>query len=490
MELQLKNLTKKYKEKVAVNHVNTTFTPGIYGLLGANGAGKSTLMRMICDVLAPTEGEITVNGNRIVSMGEEYRRMLGYLPQNFGYYPDYSALEFMRYIAALKGIPRLSANRQVRQLMELVSLSDVANNKIKTYSGGMKQRLGIAQTLLGNPKILILDEPTAGLDPKERVRFRNIIAEFAKEKIVILSTHIVSDIEYISDYTLLMKNGRLILTGKTQDLALSLEGKVWKIQIPEKQLEQVNDRYTVVNIHREEAGMIDVRVVSDEKPSVDAIMKKATLEDLYLFHFRENMLSGKAAVLYRKEIYIHTLSGVLTEERVTQDINEYQKIFSDLNNLTSMRGGEMALKDDVYYKYFEPRRSYLNMIGNAYSNNELGSSNLLNVSLDNGAQFYEARNKTIVERISDNEDLNKLEKNYWIQKALAVDTPFEYGYALGWSNFGSASEMLIVCIIGICIAIAPVFAEEYRTGTASIILSTRYGKNKVITAKIISALVV
>jgi len=277
MELQLKNLTKKYKEKVAVNHVNTTFTPGIYGLLGANGAGKSTLMRMICDVLAPTEGEITVNGNRIVSMGEEYRRMLGYLP-----------LEFMRYIAALKGIPRLSANRQVRQLMELVSLSDVANNKIKTYSGGMKQRLGIAQTLLGNPKILILDEPTAGLDPKERVRFRNIIAEFAKEKIVILSTHIVSDIEYISDYTLLMKNGRLILTGKTQDLALSLEGKVWKIQIPEKQLEQVNDRYTVVNIHREEAGMIDVRVVSDEKPSVDAIMKKATLEDLYLFHFREN----------------------------------------------------------------------------------------------------------------------------------------------------------------------------------------------------------
>lgn len=276
MELQLKNLTKKYKEKVAVNHVNTTFTPGIYGLLGANGAGKSTLMRMICDVLAPTEGEITVNGNRIVSMGEEYRRMLGYLPQNFGYYPDYSALEFMRYIAALKGIPRLSANRQVRQLMELVSLSDVANNKIKTYSGGMKQRLGIAQTLLGNPKILILDEPTAGLDPKERVRFRNIIAEFAKEKIVILSTHIVSDIEYISDYTLLMKNGRLILTGKTQDLALSLEGKVWKIQIPEKQLEQVNDRYTVVNIHREEAGMIDVRVVSDEKPSVDAIMKKAT----------------------------------------------------------------------------------------------------------------------------------------------------------------------------------------------------------------------
>lgn len=165
------------------------------------------------------------------------------------------------------------------------------------------------------------------------------------------------------------------------------------------------------------------------------------------------------SIISKRNIYSY-FSGVLTEERVTQDINEYQKIFSDLNNLTSMRGGEVTLKDDVYYKYFEPRRSYLNMIGNAYSNNELGSSNLLNVSLNNGAQFYEARHRTIVERISDSEDLNKLEKNYWIQKALAVDTPFEYGYALGWSNFGSASEMLIICIIGICIAIAPVLQKS------------------------------
>ncbi len=287
MELDIKNLTKKYKDKVAVNHVNATFTPGIYGLLGANGAGKTTLMRMICDVLTPTEGEITVDGNRIVSMGEEYRKLLGYLPQNFGYYPDYSALEFMRYIAALKGVPKSSAKRQAMQLLELVSLANVANNKIKTFSGGMKQRLGIAQTLLGNPKIMILDEPTAGLDPKERVRFRNIIADFAKEKIVILSTHIVSDVEYISDFILLMKEGSLILTGKTQDLASRLEGKVWSIRIPETQLEQILEQYIIVNLRHDDLETVEVRIVSDKKPLKDAVLKKPTLEDLYLFHFQE-----------------------------------------------------------------------------------------------------------------------------------------------------------------------------------------------------------
>ncbi len=287
MELQLENLTKKYKEKVAVSHVSATFIPGIYGLLGANGAGKTTLMRMICDVLTPTEGEIAVDGNRIVSMGEEYRKLLGYLPQDFGYYPDYSALEFMRYIAALKGVPKASAKRQSRQLLELVSLANVANNKIKTFSGGMKQRLGIAQALLGNPKILILDEPTAGLDPKERVRFRNLIADFAKEKIVILSTHIVSDVEYISDFILLMKDGSLILTGKTQDLASSLEGRVWSFRIPETQLDQIIERNIVVNLRHDDPETVEVRIVSDEKPLQDAVLKKPTLEDLYLFHFQE-----------------------------------------------------------------------------------------------------------------------------------------------------------------------------------------------------------
>ena len=286
MELELKDLTKKYKEKTAVDHVNAVFHPGIYGLLGANGAGKTTLMRMVCDVLSPSSGEITVNGNRIKAMGENYRSLLGYLPQNFGYYPDYTAKEFMHYIAALKGIPKLAAKKQVMQLLELVSLTSVANQKIKTFSGGMKQRLGIAQAVLGNPKILILDEPTAGLDPKERVRFRNLIADFARDKIVILSTHIVSDVEYIADYILLMKDGKFLLTGSTQELAHKIDGKVWTCTITEETLNSLSERYPIVNLHHNGSELVTVRIVADEKPQHDAIEVEPTLEDLYLYHFQ------------------------------------------------------------------------------------------------------------------------------------------------------------------------------------------------------------
>lgn len=286
MELELKGLTKKYKEKTAVDHVNAVFHPGIYGLLGANGAGKTTLMRMVCDVLSPSSGEITVNGNRIKAMGENYRSLLGYLPQNFGYYPDYTAKEFMHYIAALKGIPKPAAKKQVMQLLELVSLTSVANQKIRTFSGGMKQRLGIAQAVLGNPKILILDEPTAGLDPKERVRFRNLIADFAKDKIVILSTHIVSDVEYIADYILLMKDGNFLLTGSTQELAHKIDGKVWTCTVTEETLNSLSERSTIVNLHHNGSELVTVRIVADEKPQHDAIEVEPTLEDLYLYHFQ------------------------------------------------------------------------------------------------------------------------------------------------------------------------------------------------------------
>ena len=201
------------------------------------------------------------------------------------------------------------------------------------------------------------------------------------------------------------------------------------------------------------------------------------------------MLTGRDAATYRHEVYDQLLSGLLTEERITRDIKEYQEIYSDPSNLMQERGGEIVLKDELYYKYLEPRRSYFNMIGNAYSNtNELGIDSILNVSLDDGALFYKNRQETIIERINNNEELNNAEKNYWKKRALSVDTPFEYGYGLGWANFGSTAEMLIICILGICITISPVFSDEYRTGTAPIILSTRYGKNKVIGAKIISAL--
>ena len=208
MELTVRGLTKQYKDKCAVNRVNLRLTEGINGLLGANGAGKTTLMRMLCGILKPTAGSIALDGVDVSS--EDYRAVLGYLPQDFGYYPDFTGLDFLLYLAALKGLSRSHAKRKAKELLELVSLKDAGKKKIKTYSGGMKQRLGIAQALLNDPSLLIVDEPTAGLDPKERVRFRKLIAGLGQDTIVLLSTHIVSDVEKIADHMLMMSEGRII----------------------------------------------------------------------------------------------------------------------------------------------------------------------------------------------------------------------------------------------------------------------------------------
>lgn len=213
MELVLDRVTKQYKNKIAVDRLSATLTEGVYGLLGANGAGKTTLMRLICGILESNSGEIQCNGEEIGAMGERYRDLLGYLPQDFGYYPNFTAMEFMLYIASLKGLDRKYARNQSRLLLQKVGLANEMRHKIKTFSGGMRQRLGIAQALLNAPKILVLDEPTAGLDPKERVRFRNMIAELGKDRIVILSTHIVSDVEEIADCIFLMKQGQFIAQG-------------------------------------------------------------------------------------------------------------------------------------------------------------------------------------------------------------------------------------------------------------------------------------
>ena len=211
MQLQLQSLCKQYGTKCAVNHVSASLSPGVYGLLGANGAGKTTLMKMICGILKPTSGSICLDGTNINELGEQYYSRLGYMPQDFGFYPDFTAREFMLYMAAVKGLDRKTARDRTEQLLHMVNLQEAANKKVKSYSGGMKQRLGIAQAELNHPSILILDEPTAGLDPKERVRFRNLISDFAREKIVILSTHIVSDVSYIADYILMMKRGEFLL---------------------------------------------------------------------------------------------------------------------------------------------------------------------------------------------------------------------------------------------------------------------------------------
>lgn len=221
MELNIDRITKQYGPKIAVDRISLTLRPGVAGLLGANGAGKTTLMRMLCGILRPTGGSISLDGLDVSTEG--YRAALGYLPQDFGYYPSFTGLDFLLYMAALKGMERSHARQRSLELLELVGLSEVGRKKIRTYSGGMKQRLGIAQALLSQPKLLILDEPTAGLDPKERVRFRTIIQEQGKESIVLLSTHIVSDVEHIADRILMVKDGQIIYDGDVHDTPQDLE---------------------------------------------------------------------------------------------------------------------------------------------------------------------------------------------------------------------------------------------------------------------------
>lgn len=221
MELVVDRVTKQYQNKIAVDRLSLRLHAGIYGLLGANGAGKTTLMRMLCGVLRPTGGTITYDGLDVST--EAYREKIGYLPQDFGYYPEFTGWDFLLYLGALKGLDKACAKRRAMELLELVSLEGKAGKKIKTYSGGMKQRLGIAQALLNDPEILVLDEPTAGLDPKERVKFRNLIEALGKDRIVLLSTHIISDIEHIADTVLMMKDGQIIFNGPWQEGREDLE---------------------------------------------------------------------------------------------------------------------------------------------------------------------------------------------------------------------------------------------------------------------------
>lgn len=212
MELIADRLTKRYKNIIAADRLTFTLKKGVTGLIGANGAGKTTLMRMLCGILTPTEGTITYNGSPVT--GEGYRNILGYLPQDFGYYPDFTGKDFLLYFSALKGLSKADAKTRTEELLQITGLSDVGRKKIKTYSGGMKQRLGIAQALINRPEVLILDEPTTGLDPQERARFRDLIAEIGRENIVLLSTHILSDIEHIAERIIMMKSGQIIWQGE------------------------------------------------------------------------------------------------------------------------------------------------------------------------------------------------------------------------------------------------------------------------------------
>ncbi len=287
MELKAEGLSKHFKQKKAVDGMNFTLTGGVYGLLGPNGSGKTTLMRMITGILEPTAGRVTLNGEEITKLGESYRDMLGYLPQDFGYYRGFTGYDTLKYIAALKGLDKRQAARKIEELTEVVGLSSDAKRRVSSYSGGMRRRLGIAQALLNDPEILILDEPTSGLDPQERVRFRNMISEISSSRLVLLSTHIVSDIEYIAGQVMLMREGRLVMMDAPDTVLSTARGCVWTALVSPDDMTALKQRYLIGNIRHTEGG-VELRIVSGERPDLPGVSPaEPGLEDVYLYHFRQ-----------------------------------------------------------------------------------------------------------------------------------------------------------------------------------------------------------
>lgn len=284
MELLIDRVSKQYKNRIAVDRVSLRLTEGVHGLLGENGAGKTTLMRMLCGILTPTGGTISFDG---ADVGEEaYRARLGYLPQDFGYYPDFTAEDYLLYVAALKALKPMVARRRVKELLHKVGLEAVRKKKVKTFSGGMKRRLGVAQAVLNDPAILILDEPTAGLDPNERIRFRNLISELAQDRLVLLSTHIVSDVEYIAGEIFLMKDGTIAHSGATNDLISAISDRVWLCTVPRREVDTFARIYKVANVRLDGTGA-QLRILAPQPPTPDAVPAEATLEDVFLSYFGE-----------------------------------------------------------------------------------------------------------------------------------------------------------------------------------------------------------
>ncbi|XXM70811.1 ABC transporter ATP-binding protein [Lysinibacillus sphaericus] len=277
---------EKHSEKKALDALNLEFSTGVYGILGANGSGKTTLMRIIASVMKPTEGKIYLNGRDIGRMDHEYRALIGYLPQHVGLYKNFSAEKLLHYIAALKGLSKVDAKNKVDETLELVGLTQERKKKVGKFSGGMKRRIGIAQALLNDPKILIVDEPTAGLDPKERIRFRNLLSKISANRIVLLSTHIVSDIEFIAKEVLILKEGKLIQKESPNQLLAGIADKVWSLTAQEEELEKLQVGNRIGNITLTQNGY-QLRIISGKSPHPHAVREEPNLEDLYLYYFDE-----------------------------------------------------------------------------------------------------------------------------------------------------------------------------------------------------------
>lgn len=284
MELEFVELTKRYKKKMALDHVSTVLKSGVYGLLGANGAGKTTLINIFVGILKGDAGRILVDGEDARDLGKEFLAKLGYMPQYPVFYKDFTVWDFMLYMCALKGIPKQEGRKRTKELLDIVNLADAERKRIGALSGGMRQRVGIAQAMLGNPEILILDEPTAGLDPQERIRFRNLISRFSQDRIVLLATHIVSDVEFIANEVMLLKEGKLIRKNTPEELEREIDGKVWLLSLAGNEELHACEDCLISNVRREGRG-INVRILSDEQPGEQAECVKPNLEDVFLYYF-------------------------------------------------------------------------------------------------------------------------------------------------------------------------------------------------------------
>ena len=284
MKLSFEHISKLYGNTAALQQIDLTLRPGVYGLLGPNGAGKTTLMRIMTDLLAPSTGRVLLDGQDIAVMGAAFRKKLGYLPQDFGVYPNFTAEQFLLYIARLKGLSKFEAKRQTDGLLHMVGLEDKKQKKLKGFSGGQRQRVGIAQALLGDPEILVLDEPTAGLDPEERIRFRGIISDLSQQKLVLLSTHIVSDLEAVANEIILLRKGVVLEMQKPASLLDRLDGQVWLVTVPAVDEAALTKQYTCSNVMHTDGKSV-IRLLSKSAPRPDAVPTAPNMEDLYLYYF-------------------------------------------------------------------------------------------------------------------------------------------------------------------------------------------------------------
>ena len=284
MKLSFEHISKLYGDTAALQQIDLTLGSGVYGLLGPNGAGKTTLMRIMTDLLAPSTGRVLLDGQDIAVMGAAFRKKLGYLPQDFGVYPNFTAEQFLLYIARLKGLSKFEAKRQTDGLLHMVGLEDKKQKKLKGFSGGQRQRVGIAQALLGDPEILVLDEPTAGLDPEERIRFRGIISDLSQQKLVLLSTHIVSDLEAVANEIILLRKGVVLGMQKPASLLDQLNGQIWLVTVPAADEAALTKQYTCSNVMHTDGKSV-IRLLSESAPRPDAVPTAPNMEDLYLYYF-------------------------------------------------------------------------------------------------------------------------------------------------------------------------------------------------------------